>query len=477
MYRIGVDIGGTFTDFALFDARGARMSVHKRLTTPHDPSEAVIEGTRELLARDRVAIGDVSDVVHGTTLVTNAVIERRGAVTGMLATAGFSDILDMGFERRYDLFDLRVKYPPPLVPRRLRLEVPERVRFDGSVELPLDEARGAGGRASGSRSSMWLPSRSASCIPTPTRRTRCAPPRSCARPRRICSCPPRPTSSPTCASSSAGPRRPSTPSPSRCSTAISSGWRQGLADQGFRGRLYIMSSSGGTLTADTARRFPVRALESGPAAGALMSAYHGRSLDLPNLLSFDMGGTTAKGALVRGGTPIKRYSMEVARVHEFRQGSGLPIRIPVIDMIEIGAGGGSIAEIDDRGLLRVGPRSAGADPGPACYGRGGTKPTLTDANLVLGYLDAGFFLGGSMALDRAAAETAIARRRRQAARARDAARGLGHPRHRQRGRGARLPHPRHRARLRLSLGQHGGVRRLAGRCMRWRSPASSRSRA
>ena len=169
----------------------------------------------------------------------------------------------------------------------------------------------------------------------------------------------------------------------------------------------IMASSGGTLTADTARRFPVRALESGPAAGVLMSAYHGRSLDLTNLLSFDMGGTTAKGALVRGGTPIKRYSMEVARVHEFRRGSGLAIRIPAIDMIEIGAGGGSIAEIDDRGLLRVGPRSAGADPGPACYGRGGTRPTLTDANLVLGYLDAGFFLGGAMGLDRAAAEGAI----------------------------------------------------------------------
>ena len=182
---------------------------------------------------------------------------------------------------------------------------------------------------------------------------------------------------------------------------------KGLAARGFRGRLYIMASSGGTLTADTARRFPVRALESGPAAGVLMSAYHGRSLDLPNLLSFDMGGTTAKGALVRGGTPIKRYSMEVARVHEFRQGSGLAIRIPAIDMIEIGAGGGSIAEIDERGLLRVGPRSAGADPGPACYGRGGTRPTLTDANLVLGYLDAGFFLGGAMALDRPAAEAAI----------------------------------------------------------------------
>ena len=182
----------------------------------------------------------------------------------------------------------------------------------------------------------------------------------------------------------------------------------GLASVGFKGRLYIMASSGGTLTTDAARRFPVRALESGPAAGALMSAHHGRALNLPNLLSFDMGGTTAKGALVLDGEAIKKYAMEVARVHEFRQGSGLPVRIPVIDMIEIGAGGGSIAEVDDRGLLRVGPRSAGALPGPACYGQGGTKPTLTDANLVLGYLDPGFFLGGAMRLDKAAAETAIA---------------------------------------------------------------------
>ena len=478
MYRVGVDIGGTFTDFALFDARGAKMSVHKRLTTPHDPSEAVTEGIDALLKRDEVAIADVSDVVHGTTLVTNAVIERRGAVTGMLATAGFSDILDMGFERRYDLFDLRVKYPPPLVPRRLRLEVAERVRFDGSVETAARRSRRAGRRADASRSWASPPSPSASCMPTPTRRTRRAPPRSCARPRRTCSCPPRPTCSRTCASSSAGRRPPSTPSPSRCSTATSSDWRRAWPSQGFRGRLYIMSSSGGTLTADTARRFPVRALESGPAAGALMSAYHGRSLDLPNLLSFDMGGTTAKGALVRGGTPdqaLRHGSGARARVPPGQRPAR--IRIPVIDMIEIGAGGGSIADIDDRGLLRVGPRSAGADPGPACYGRGGTRPTLTDANLVLGYLDAGFFLGGTMALDRPAAETRHPRRRRQAARARDAARGLGHPRHRQRGRGARLPHPRQRARLRLPLGQHGGVRRLGTAACAQHRRASSRSRA
>jgi N-methylhydantoinase A len=406
MYRIGVDIGGTFTDFALFDARGAKMSVHKMLTTPHDPSEAVVKGIDTLLARDRIGIGDVSDVVHGTTLVTNAVIERKGAVTGMLATAGFSDILDMGFERRYDLFDLRVKYPPPLVPRRLRIEVVERVRYDGSIETPLDEAAV---QAAAERFKQLGVAAVAICFlhayANPAHERRAAQILSEVAPELFVS-----------ASADVFPNMREF---ERWTTTTVNAFTQpmfdrylerlekGLASRGFRGSLYIMASSGGTLPADTARRFPVRALESGPAAGVLMSAYHGRSLNLSNLLSFEMGGTTAKGALVRGGTPIKRYSMEVARVHEFRQGSGLTIRIPAIDMIEIGAGGGSIAEIDDRGLLRVGPRSAGADPGPACYGRGGTKPTLTDANLVLGFLDAGFFLGGAMALDSGAAEAAI----------------------------------------------------------------------
>jgi N-methylhydantoinase A len=406
MYRVGVDIGGTFTDFALFDARGSKMSVHKRLTTPHDPSEAVVEGVGAMLERDRVAIADVSDVVHGTTLVTNAVIERRGAVTGMLATAGFSDILDMGFERRYDLFDLRVKYPPPLVPRRLRLEVKERVRFDGSVETPLDEdavraaARQFKELGVGAVAVCFL-----HAYANPSHEARAA---DILR-----------EAAPDIFVSASADVFPNMREFERWTTTTVNAFTQpmfdrylerlekGLASRGFRGQLYIMASSGGTLTADTARRFPVRALESGPAAGVLMSAYHGRSLDLANLLSFDMGGTTAKGALVRGSAPVKRYAMEVARVHEFRQGSGLALRIPVIDMIEIGAGGGSIAEIDERGLLRVGPRSAGADPGPACYGRGGTKPTLTDANLVLGYLDDKFFLGGAMALDRPKAEAAI----------------------------------------------------------------------
>ena len=406
MYRVGIDIGGTFTDFALFDARAATMAVHKCLTTPHDPSEAVTEGVKVLLTREKVRIDDVSDIVHGTTLVTNAVIERRGAVTGMLATAGFSDILDTGFERRYDLFDLRIEYPSPLVPRRLRIEVDERVRFDGSVERPLDEAAV---RAAVRRFEELGVTAVAVCFlhsyANPAHEARAAHILRELAPQLFVS-----------ASADVFPNmrefeRWTTTSVNAFTQPMFDRYLErlenGLAAQGFRGRLYIMSSSSGTLTADTARRFPVRALESGPAAGALMSAYHGRNLDLANLLSFDMGGTTAKGALVRGGAPIKRYAMEVARVHEFRRGSGLSLRIPAIDMIEIGAGGGSIAEIDERGLLRVGPSSAGADPGPACYGRGGKLPTLTDANLVLGYLDASYFLGGSMTLDRLAAEAVI----------------------------------------------------------------------
>lgn len=407
MYRIGVDIGGTFTDFALSDSSGGRMAIHKRLTTPHDPSEAVLAGVAALTSENGIDIAAVSDIVHGTTLVTNAVIERRGAVTGMLVTAGFGDIMDMGLERRYDLFDLRIKYPPPLVPRRLRIEVDERVRYDGSVERPLDEA---GVVAAAKRFREMGVEAIAVCFlhayTNPAHEERAA---AILR-----------EAAPDLTVSASADVFPNMREFERWTTTTVNAFTQpmfdryvkrledGLAGAGFSGRLYIMASSGGTLTTDAARRYPVRALESGPAAGALMSAHHGRALKLPNLLSFDMGGTTAKGALVRDGQAIKKYAMEVARVHEFRQGSGLPVRIPVIDMIEIGAGGGSIAEVDERGLLRVGPRSAGAMPGPACYSQGGTRPTLTDANLVLGYLDADFFLGGKMKLDKSAAEKAIA---------------------------------------------------------------------
>jgi N-methylhydantoinase A len=327
----------------------------------------------------------------------------------MLATAGFSDVPDMGLEQRYDLFDLRLKFPAPLVPRRLRREVRERVMFDGAVEQPLDEA--------GARAAIEDLVRKhdvkalAVCLlhsyANPAHESRIAELAAEAYPGLYVS--------------TSADVFPNMREYERWTTTMVNAYtqpmfdrylgrlEQGLADRGFRGRIAIMTSSGGVVTTETARRFPVRMLESGPAAGVLMSAVHGRRLGLPNLLSFDMGGTTAKGALIRNHLPLKKYDMEVARVHEFKRGSGLPVKIPVIDMIEIGAGGGSIAEVDERGLIRVGPRSAGADPGPACYGRGGERATLTDANLVLGYLDPAFFLGGAMRLDVKAAETAIAR--------------------------------------------------------------------
>lgn len=407
MLRMGVDIGGTFTDFALHDAGARRIAIHKRLTTPDDPSRAVVDGVVALCGESRASIGDLAEIVHGTTLVTNAVIERKGAKTGLLGTAGFTDIMDMGFERRYDLFDLRITYPPPLSPRSLRIEVAERIRHDGSIETALDEAAV---RAAAHRFRELGVASVAVCFlhayANPTHETRAAAILAEEAPDLYVS-----ASSDVFQNMREFERWTTTtvnaftgPMFDRYVARLETG----LAEKGFRGRLYIMSSSGGMLTTTTARRYPVRALESGPAAGALMSAAHGRALKLDSLLSFDMGGTTAKGALVKGGEPIKKYEMEVARAYEFRRGSGMPVRIPVIDMIEIGAGGGSIAGVDDRGLLKVGPRSAGAMPGPACYGQGGTQPTLTDANLLLGYLDGGFFLGGKMRLDTAAAERAIA---------------------------------------------------------------------
>ena len=408
-YRLGVDIGGTFTDFALFDEGGGRVAIHKRLTTPADPSAAVVEGAADLLARENVPMAEVEAIAHGATLVTNSIIERRGATTGMLVTAGFRDILDMGFEQRYDLFDLRLRWPDPLVPRRRRREVRERVAADGAVVEPLD--------LDGVREAVQDLVDSA-------------------RIEALAVCFLHAYANPAHEEAAAALVRDEFPGLyvsrsadvfanmreyERWTTATMNAYAQpmfdryverlehGLAALGFVGRLHVMTSSGASIVPDTARRFPVRALESGPAAGALMSARHGRGLGLPDLLSFDMGGTTAKGALIRRFAPLKQYELEVGRVHEYKRGSGLPAKLPVIDMIEIGSGGGSLARVDERGLIRVGPRSAGADPGPACYGRGGTGATLTDANVVLGYLDPDSFLGGAMRLDAAAARAAIER--------------------------------------------------------------------
>jgi N-methylhydantoinase A len=406
-WRLGIDIGGTFTDFAALDEASGRLVVHKQLTTPDDPARAVLDGIPVLLDKAGAAIGDVATLVHGTTLVTNALIERRGATTAMVVTEGFGDLLDIAKERRYDMFDLRIAYPPPLVPRRLRLEVEERIEASGAVAQPVD-AEAVADRIAEMADAEGITA-VAVCLLNAYAND--------AHERAV--------------AEAIGAKRPdlfiSTSADvfpfmreyERWTTTVMNAFTQpmfaryldhvqsGLAALGFAGRLFIMTSSGGTVTLDTARRYPVRMLESGPAAGILFAARAGEVLGLADLLAYDMGGTTAKGALVRGATPLKRYEMEVARVHEFRMGSGLPAKIPVIDLIEIGAGGGSLASVDARGVICVGPRSAGADPGPVCYGRGGSDPTLTDASLTLGYLDPGFFLGGEMALDADGALKAI----------------------------------------------------------------------
>ncbi len=406
-FRIGVDIGGTFTDFTLFDDASRIARTHKRLTTPADPSQAVIDGTSAIVAEAGLAPADVRAIVHGTTLVTNAVIERRGVPTAMLVTKGFRDLLDIGAERRYDLFDLTIAFPRAVVPRALRIEVPGRLRYDGSEVEALDLAdverelrqmvdeHGVRAVAICFLHSHVDARHEAAAAAFVAGRF------------------------PELSVSTSSDIFPFVRELGRWTTTTLNAYVQpvvdryldrlegGLRQAGFAGKLLVMGSSGGTLTPAMARRYPIRLLESGPAAGALMSARHGSELGLDSVLSFDMGGTTAKGCFVRNGRPLKRYDLEVARVHEFRQGSGLTVKIPVLDMIEIGVGGGSIAQVDDRGLIAVGPVSAGADPGPACYMRGGTDATLTDANLLLGYLDAGSFLGGSMKLDPEAARAAM----------------------------------------------------------------------
>ena len=406
-YRLGVDIGGTFTDLALYNPASSTMAIHKLLTTPEDPAAGVLTGIRELLAMNEIPVDRVDQLAHGTTLVTNAVIERKGGRTGLITTAGFRDVLNIGIENRYDQYDMRLRLPEPMVPRDLQMEVTERLRYDGSVVTPLEreevlriaeelvERRGAVAIA------VCLLHSYANPVHEQQIKALLA------------------ETYPDVYVSVSAEVLPFMKEYDRWTTTTMNAFTQpmvdhylnelerGLAELGFQGRFTIMTSNGGTVTTETARAFPVRLLESGPAAGALMTSRLGQELGLPNLLSYDMGGTTAKGALVLGGQPTKKYEMEVARAHEYKEGSGFTVKIPVIDMIEIGTGGGSIAHVDERGVLRVGPRSAGAAPGPACYGRGGELPTMTDADLVLGYLDPDFFLGGRMKLDKAAAEQAI----------------------------------------------------------------------
>jgi 5-oxoprolinase (ATP-hydrolysing) len=406
-YRIGFDIGGTFTDLILLDTTRSEIRLHKCLTTPQDPSVGALNGLHELVTAAGLTPADVGDVVHGTTLVTNALIERNGARLGLITTEGFRDILEMGTEQRYDIYDLFLQFPDPLVPRRLRLEAAERIDRDGTVLTPLDPAEI---RAVAQHLVSQGVEAIAICFLHAYRNP--VHERAAAAVIRA--------AFPDIAVSISSEVVAELWEYQRCATTCANAYVQPLMAryltrlerelraQGFRGALRLMHSAGGLLAPEAARAFPIRLLESGPAGGGLATAFFGAAAGKKDVISFDMGGTTAKACLIEGGEAEIAPMMEAARVHRFKRGSGLPIKAPVIDMIEIGAGGGSIAAIDETGLLRVGPRSAGAEPGPACYGSGGREPTVTDANLLLGYYDPGFFLGGRMALDAEAAEGALA---------------------------------------------------------------------
>jgi N-methylhydantoinase A len=348
----------------------------------------------------------VARLLHGTTLVTNALLTRRGVKTALLVTEGFRDALEIGTEHRFDLYDLDIEKPQPIVPRNLRLPIRERVLADGTIETPVDEQQAQAvirGLLEEGVQSVAVCLLHAYRNPEHERRvkeiiSRIAP------------------SLPVSLSSEVAPEirefeRASTVAINAYVAPIVQPYLRALRDEmnkvGVQGSLLIMQSNGGTAVADTASKFPVRLLESGPAAGAIGAAYIARAIDEPHVLFFDMGGTTAKGFIVDEGSPIVARKLEVAHVYRFKQGSGMPVQVPAVDMIEIGAGGGSIARIDRLGLMKVGPDSAESDPGPACYGLGGRLPTVTDADVVLGYIGTDSFLGGKMRLDREASVRAI----------------------------------------------------------------------
>lgn len=392
----GADVGGTFTDIAVYDTETRSLVLNKLLTTPDDPRRAIVEGL--------AALGVKADlVVHGTTLVTNALIERRGVPVGLITTDGYRDVLEIGTELRYDTFDLQLERPAPLVERRLRRPVRERIGADGSVVLPLDEAavREAAAflHAEGVRSVAIA---FFNAFRNPAHEDAA---------RAIVQ-----SAFPDMAVCTSADIAPEIREYERFSTCAANAYIAPIAqaylldlERSLGVPLFVMLSDGGITTARAASAQPIALVESGPAAGAMGAAFLARQAGWDNVIAFDMGGTTAKISLIHAGQPHRTHELEAARIRRFKKGSGLPLRIPVIELIEIGAGGGSIAQADALGLLAVGPRSAGAVPGPACYAAGGTDATVTDADLVRGYLAPDGFLGGRMTLDPAPATAALSR--------------------------------------------------------------------
>lgn len=403
--KLAADIGGTFTDVVLETPE--RRFTTKVLTTAA-PEAGVMEGIRRVLAEARCKPGDVQSFIHGTTLATNALIERKGARTALVTTEGMRDILEMGYEKRFEQYDVYMERPAPIVPRPLRFTVAERLDGRGRVLQPLDEnaVRAVGERLRAERvqavaigflhAYAWPQheQRAAAILreKLPAEVTICLSSEVCPEIREY------ERFSTTCANAYVRP--------------LMQGYllrlRAELDAMGFRCSLLLMMSGGGLTTLENATRFPVRLVESGPAGGAILSSWIARESGLDRVLSFDMGGTTAKICLIDEGEPERARAFEVARAYRDVKGSGLPVRIPVIEMIEIGAGGGSIARVDAMQRITVGPDSAGADPGPACYGRGGTNPTVTDADLALGRIDPELFAGRTLRLDVQAAQQALA---------------------------------------------------------------------
>jgi N-methylhydantoinase A len=405
-YRVGFDVGGTFTDFVL-QAPTGELTTGKRLTTYPDPSAACLAGLDELLTRAGVAWADVGQAVHGTTLGSNVVIERKAQGVGLLTTRGFRDVLIIGREKRYQVYDLQIEKPRPLVARRFIGEVTERVLADGSVRTPLDEADARQAiRALAARGVTTLAICLLHAYLNPVHEQRLA--------ALVAEEAPHVT---VTLSHEVSPtfreyeRTSTTVVNAYVMTAVRDylrGLGVALGERGYRARLFVMQSSGGVATAEAMERYPVRMIESGPAAGALMAAAYGELVGHRDLVAFDMGGTTAKLALIENGRPFTTTAFELHRVNN-APGSGLPMNIQALDLVEIGAGGGSIAR-PQLGVIAVGPESASSTPGPVCYGRGGEEPTVTDANLVLGYLNADRFAGGALRLQAGAATRALEER-------------------------------------------------------------------
>lgn len=402
--RLGVDIGGTFTDVVLED--GDRVFSTKVLTTYAAPEAAIVDGMLQVCAKAGRTPGDIHQIIHGTTLATNALIERRGAKTALITTDGFRDVIEMRTESRFEQYDLNLTLPEPLLPRYMRFTVAERVNARGDVMIDLDRAHveevvdrvaatGATSVAVGLIHSYLNPAHERLIREVLSERM------------------------PEAAVSLSSDVSPQMREYERFNTTVANAYikplmasylgrlEARLAQEGVGCRIFLMHSGGGIISIESAAEFPVRLVESGPAGGAVFAAHIAARFGLDKVLSFDMGGTTAKICLIKDQTPRTSRVFEVARTYRFKKGSGMPISIPVIDMVEIGAGGGSLAHVDALRQIRVGPESAGSEPGPACYGRGGTRPAVTDADLVLGKLDPLYFAGGTIPLHAGRSEAAL----------------------------------------------------------------------